>query len=79
MNNMGEWIALIGFMLMVTPSIVMALDGVQEDDDFIQWMMGKSIDQLYFIQACSMTGFCLLWIGIALIALADFQGVAQFV
>ena len=59
----GLLISGFGFLLIMTPSIMALLDGVQEEDDIVRWLMGQPIEKIIALKALIDSGAGLLIVG----------------
>lgn len=63
------FLGIVGVGLVLGPSILSFLEGVNDEDtqeaDFINWIMGKSLDQFELLQMCFPVGMLLLCLAVA--------------
>lgn len=67
-RNDKEWweLALLGFLLLITPMVQMIRDGVRGDGDLVQWLMSKPLNFHQMVRASMIGGISLILIGVML-------------
>jgi len=62
-------ISFLGFMMVITPIIFMVMDGVESDDDLINWLLSKSFEELNVIRGLISGGVIIMGLGLTFHAL----------
>lgn len=69
-HHFADAIYLLGIMCIAGPALIAMIEGVRADEDdesdFISWMMGKRLDQIFTMQAIMMVGLLLMTIGVVM-------------
>lgn len=57
-------LAIFGFLLIVSPMVLAALAGVEDENDFIQWLINQSLENIVVIRAMMLSGSGFIWAGV---------------
>ena len=65
---MGVVVLIFGIVVLLTPAVRMAMDGVEDEDGVDRWMANQSLDNLLLIKAMVVSGLVAILLGVILIA-----------
>lgn len=53
----------LGVLLLLSPAILLAMDGVDGDDDLVSWLMSKPLEFIVTLRAMTISGVGLIFAG----------------